>query len=125
MSMILCTACDNHIDTDDDVEGVFEDTTPFRFWCSGCLQRKIEANEPGCACLAAYKKQDPAAYAEMMEEAEHEANMQSHRAEYEADKKGKRDRQDLIDAGRGHLLPEHAEAVLDCADRDRKIAKGE
>lgn len=68
MSVMHCSGCDNYIDTDFDVEGVWEDGGTHRFWCSRCLERAIEAKEPDCEILAAYKKQDPAGYAEAMDD---------------------------------------------------------
>lgn len=62
MSCIRCDGCDRIVDTDHDVEGVWEDSKPFRFWCSSCL-----GDLNNTAMLAALKAQDPEMYAELME----------------------------------------------------------
>jgi len=58
MSVVHCDGCDNYIDTDFDVEGVFENTSPFAYWCSSC----IETGE-GDAMLAALLAERPDQYA--------------------------------------------------------------
>lgn len=62
MSMMMCSGCDAFIDTDYDVEGLYEDASPFRFWCSFCTERTD--NE---AMLIAMEIQEPERYAELME----------------------------------------------------------
>lgn len=62
MSIMRCDGCDGIIDTDDDVEGIFEDARPFRFWCSGCVERGNDE-----ALLAALKTQEPERYKELTE----------------------------------------------------------
>jgi len=68
MSMMRCNGCDNYIDTDEDVEGVWEDGAPHRYWCGTCVEGAVEAKADNCPILAAYKKQDPQAYADAMDE---------------------------------------------------------
>lgn len=45
MSMMLCSRCDCLVDTDTNVEGVFEDTKPFRYWCPYCVDKAIESED--------------------------------------------------------------------------------
>ncbi len=37
MSMMRCDGCDRITDTDYDVEGIFEDAKPYRYFCSACV----------------------------------------------------------------------------------------
>lgn len=62
MSMMRCDGCDGIIDTDSDVEGIWEDENPFRFWCSNCVERASNPN-----MLRALAMQEPERYAEIME----------------------------------------------------------
>ncbi len=62
MSVMRCDGCDNFIDTDFSVEGVWEDEAPFRFWCSRCLET---CDDP--AMWRALEKQDDITFNELME----------------------------------------------------------
>lgn len=66
MSMMMCSSCDEMTDTDEDVEGVFEDATPFRYWCSSCADITFDGDP---AILAAIKAQDLDRYDELKFEA--------------------------------------------------------
>ncbi len=67
MSVMVCTGCDRYVDTDFDCEGVWENSSPFRFWCERCVENRAADPKPGDACLAAFKEQDPSGYAELVE----------------------------------------------------------
>ena len=60
MSVMRCDRCDHFTDTDEDVEGLFEDAAPFRYWCSNCIEFGDST-----AMFAALKKQEPDRYAEI------------------------------------------------------------
>ncbi len=62
MSVMRCDGCDNFIDTDFSVEGVWENVSPFRFWCASCSE-----DSTNLAMVAALKEQDPQMYADLME----------------------------------------------------------
>jgi len=62
MSMMRCQ-CDRIVDTDYDVEGLFEDASPFRFWCSRCVEDAVKNDDK--ELLAALQKQEPETYKEM------------------------------------------------------------
>lgn len=63
MSMMRCDGCDAIVNTDDDVEGLFEDTNPWRFWCCRCVE-----NGNNEALLVALKTQEPERYKELFDE---------------------------------------------------------
>lgn len=63
MSMMFCKGCDALVDTDHDVEGLFEDDAPFRWWCSQCV---ADANDT--AMLTALEKQNPELYRELTDQ---------------------------------------------------------
>lgn len=123
MSMMTCTKCGAYVDTDDGT-GVFEDKGT-RFWCEDCLQKAVEEMEPGCPILAAYSKQSPEEYAELLAMQESDAAMESHRASFAAERAAQEAEQDLIDAGRGHLTKRYAEQMNERADFERKRRREE
>lgn len=63
MSVMRCDGCDGMIDTDFVCEGVWEDASPFRYWCPRCSE---DANNT--EMLAALKIQDPDVYQELTEQ---------------------------------------------------------
>lgn len=67
MSMMRCDGCDNFIDTDECVEGLFEDASPYRYWCEGCVMRAFEDPVAGGAIVEAMKIQDPATFKDLTE----------------------------------------------------------
>lgn len=68
MSVVHCDGCDNYVDVKDDVESVVLSDAHLWF-CSRCLERAIEENEPDSACLAAWKETRPEEYAEWADQA--------------------------------------------------------
>lgn len=62
MSMMHCSACDRIKDTDDDLDGLWEDPSPFRWWCTACVERGDDE-----ALLVALKAQEPERYREITE----------------------------------------------------------
>lgn len=63
MSCIRCDQCESIIDTDYNVEGVWEDKSPFRYWCWNCAERAIK--DENKALLAALEVQDPETYKDL------------------------------------------------------------
>ncbi len=60
---MMCSGCDDMIDTDECVEGVFEDAAPFRYWCKSCADITWDGDP---AILAAIKAQDSDRYDDLM-----------------------------------------------------------
>lgn len=60
--MVRCE-CDRMVDTDYDVEGLFEDTKPWRFWCASCIENAVKSDNK--ALLVALKAQEPDRYKEL------------------------------------------------------------
>lgn len=78
MSVITC-GCGRYVDTDDDVEGVWgnpgDGGSPNGYWCSQCLEQEIEDQETAetSVIMAAFQKQDPAAYADTIAQYDEES----------------------------------------------------
>lgn len=66
MSMMACSGCSRYVDTDENVEGVWEDKGT-RYWCDRCLEEAAEEADPENVILANFKVQDPAGYADIMD----------------------------------------------------------
>jgi len=64
MSVAVCSRCDDYVDTDFVCEGLFEDASPFRYWCPRCVENAFNAREDNDAIVNAMKIQDPTAYAD-------------------------------------------------------------
>jgi hypothetical protein len=67
MSIMRCDGCDDMVDTDYNVEGLFEDAKPYRFWCESCVMDAFSRLDKDCPIVAAVKVQDPEAYSELMD----------------------------------------------------------
>lgn len=65
MSIMVCTGCDRYVDTDFDVEGVWEDRG-VGFWCAHCLEGAVSNPQDNERIMEALKHQDPTTYAEVM-----------------------------------------------------------
>lgn len=67
MSMMLCNGCDHIRDTDEDLDGLWEETKPSeggknRWWCTQCVEDLHDRD-----MLLTLKKQEPERYKELTE----------------------------------------------------------
>jgi hypothetical protein len=103
MAIQRCDQCDKPVDTDvTEMESFACGEDDSFSVCPGCAEKILAAQEQA---------------------------MRAARAEYHAAPLSERNptqyRQDMIDAGRGHLLPEHAERMNEMADMERKRRREE
>lgn len=59
MSVMRCDGCDDYVDTDYNVEGIFEDAKPYRYYCGNCIDRQH------ATAMDVIRIQDPDLYKEL------------------------------------------------------------
>lgn len=102
MSVCICHRCGQFVDTDFNVEGVFEAVKPWKYYCGSCVERAFEDGETAETdrALAAYKADAPAEYDEMIECRRSDEAMRAAKAEYDATPSAN----EMKDSGRLHPI---------------------